>query len=55
MKDLERKGMCDPHIRIFNNRACLSAFYNLFLENTGFVMPDRWIWFSDDLLTRKYE
>jgi len=55
MKNLLGKGICDPHIRIFNNKAYLYASHDLSPENSGFVMPDWWIWSSDDLVHWQYE
>ena len=42
-------GVCDPHVRIINNRAYLYATHDRSLHNTHFIMDDWWIWSSPDL------
>jgi len=49
------KGVCDPHIKIFNNKAYLYATHDFSVDNKGFVMKDWWIWSSDDLVNWKHE
>lgn len=44
------RGVTDPHIRIFNNRAYLYASHDQSAENDRFVMRDWQIWSSDNLL-----
>lgn len=48
---IRNKGVCDPHIHIFNGRAYLYASHDYSPENTGFCMKDWQIWSSDDLVT----
>lgn len=43
------RGVCDPHVRIFDDRAYLYASHDASPENRGFVMNDWWVWQSDDL------
>ena len=42
-------GLCDPHVRIFNNSAYLYATHDASPSNASFVMNDWWIWRSEDL------
>jgi len=49
------RGVNDPHIHIFNNRAYLYASHDDSIDNTKFVMKDWWVWSSDDLLNWKHE
>ncbi|MHB1461602.1 MAG: family 43 glycosylhydrolase [Armatimonadota bacterium] len=44
------KGVCDPHVRIYNNRAWLYATHDASVNNTGFTMHDWWVWSSTDLV-----
>ena len=48
-------GVCDPHVRIFNDRAYLYATHDKAPDNPRFTMEDWWIWSSDDLITWKHE
>lgn len=48
-------GVCDPHIRIYNDRAYLYATHDKSAQSTKFVMDDWWIWSSDDLVNWKHE
>jgi beta-xylosidase len=52
---LPGKGVCDPHVRIFDGRVYLYATHDMSPENTGFCMEDWWIWSCDDLLDWKHE
>ena len=52
---LPGKGVCDPHIRIFNNRAWLYATHDASASNTGFTMHDWWVWSSSDLVNWTHE
>lgn len=49
------KGVNDPHIRIFDGKAWLSATHDKSIDNTGFIMEDWWIWSSEDLVNWKLE
>jgi arabinoxylan arabinofuranohydrolase len=42
-------GLCDPHVRIFNNSAYLYATHDANPSNDSFVMNDWWVWHSEDL------
>ena len=48
-------GVCDPHIRIYNNRAWLYATHDASVGNTGFTMYDWWVWSSTDLVNWTHE
>jgi arabinoxylan arabinofuranohydrolase len=52
---IQGKGVCDPHIRIFNDKAYLYATHDKSAENKKFIMEDWWIWSSSDLVDWKYE
>ncbi len=43
-------GANDPHIRIIDGKAYLSATHDKSPDNTTFVMEDWWLWSSDDLV-----
>lgn len=47
---LPRSGVCDPHVRIYNERAYLYTTHDRSPDNTQFVMDDWWIWSSPDLV-----
>jgi len=48
-------GVNDPHIRIFDGKAWLSASHDKSADNQGFIMEDWWLWSSDDLVNWKQE
>jgi arabinoxylan arabinofuranohydrolase len=48
-------GLCDPHIRIFHDRAYLYATHDRSEESTDFAMDDWWIWSSSDLVNWTHE
>ncbi len=48
-------GANDPHIRIIDGMAYLSASHDKSIANKGFVMEDWWLWSSDDLVNWKHE
>lgn len=48
-------GLCDPHVRIYNDRAYLYATHDKSPESKGFVMEDWWIWSSPDLVDWRHE
>jgi len=52
---IPNKGVNDPHIRIFDGKAWLSATHDKSIDNTGFIMEDWWIWSSEDLVNWKLE
>ena len=52
---IPNKGVNDPHIRIFDGKAWLSATHDKSIENSGFIMEDWWIWSSDDLVNWELE
>jgi hypothetical protein len=47
---IKNKGANDPHIRIFNDKAYLSASHDHSIEDKKFRMDDWWLWSSDDLV-----
>jgi len=49
------KGLCDPQIRVYGNKAFLYATHDTSPNNKGFRMDDWWIWSSSDLVNWKYE
>ena len=49
------KGVNDPHIHIFDDRAYLYASHDHDIDNPKFVMKDWWVWSSDDLLNWEHE
>ena len=52
---IPNKGANDPHIRIFNNKAYLSASHDKSIESKSFSMDDWWLWSSDNLVDWKLE
>lgn len=49
------RGMNDPHIHIYHDRAYLYASHDASITNTKFVMEDWQVWSSDDLLDWRHE
>lgn len=49
------RGVCDPHIHIFGNKAYLFASHDSSCENTTWLMADWQIWSSEDLISWEYE
>ena len=49
------KGLCDPQVRVYNDRAWLYATHDFSIKNTTFVMYDWWVWSSSDLVNWTYE
>ena len=49
------RGVCDPHVRIFNDTAYLYATHDRSPDNTFFAMDDWWIWSSPDLVNWTHE
>ncbi len=52
---IPNKGANDPHIRIADGRAYLSASHDRFIDNDRFIMDDWWLWSSEDLVEWKLE
>jgi beta-xylosidase len=52
---IPNKGANDPHIRIIDGKAWLSASHDKSINNKKFVMEDWWMWSSDDLVNWKPE
>ena len=52
---IPNKGANDPHIRIIEGKAYLSASHDKSADNTKFIMEDWWLWSSDDLVNWKLE
>ena len=49
------KGLCDPQVRVYGNRAYLYATHDESPGTKDFIMHDWWIWSSSDLVNWKYE
>lgn len=52
---IPNKGANDPHIRIIDGKAYLSASHDKSSDNKRFTMEDWWLWSSDDLVNWKLE
>lgn len=52
---IPNRGVCDPHILIFNHRAYLYATHDRSRDSRQFLMDDWWVWSSDDLVEWKLE
>lgn len=50
MRDTWNQGVCDPHIHIFENKAYMYASHDASILSKRFVMPDWWVWSSEDLI-----
>lgn len=48
-------GVCDPHVRVYGERAYLYATHDYSKDNTTYRMDDWWIWSSDDLQNWTHE
>ncbi|MBN1436807.1 MAG: family 43 glycosylhydrolase [Sedimentisphaerales bacterium] len=48
-------GLCDPHIRIYNDRAYLYATHDKSAQSERFIMEDWWIWSTPDLINWQHE
>ncbi len=44
------QGANDPHIRVIDGKAYLSASHDKSINNEKFIMEDWWLWSSDDLV-----
>ena len=49
------KGLCDPQVRVYGDKAYLYATHDTSPNNKGFRMDDWWVWSSSDLINWKYE
>ena len=52
---IPNRGVNDPHIHIYNNKAYLYATHDRSIESTGFAMDDWWVWSSGDLVNWQLE
>ncbi len=52
---IPNKGANDPHIRIIDGKAYLSASHDKASGSEGFTMEDWWLWSSDDLVNWEQE
>lgn len=52
---IPNKGANDPHIRIIDGKAYLSASHDKSADNKKFIMEDWWLWSSEDLVNWKLE
>lgn len=52
---IPNRGVNDPHIRIIDGKAYLSATHDKSIENDRFIMDDWWLWSSYDLVEWKFE
>ena len=43
-------GLCDPHIRVYDDHVYLYATHDADPKNTDFVMHNWWVWHSEDLV-----
>lgn len=48
-------GLCDPHVRVYRDKAYLYATHDRSPESKRFAMDDWWIWSSPDLIEWKHE
>jgi len=49
------KGLCDPQVRVYNDKVFLYATHDATPNSKVFCMNDWWIWSSTDLVNWKYE
>jgi hypothetical protein len=52
---IPNRGANDPHIRIIDGKAYLSASHDKSADNKQFIMEDWWLWSSDDLVNWELE
>lgn len=52
---IQDRGVCDPHVHIFEDRAYLYASHDDSRDNTDYVMTDWQVWSSSDLVTWEHE
>ncbi|MDQ8200148.1 family 43 glycosylhydrolase [Pelagicoccus enzymogenes] len=55
LEQLQRYGVTDPQVRIYQDTAYLYASHDEHPDNTEFVMPDWQVWSSKDLVNWQYE
>ncbi len=55
MRIIHNKGVCDPHVHIFNGKAYMFSTHDRCPGNPDFRMDDWRIFSSDDLVNWKYE
>ncbi len=48
-------GLCDPHVRVYGDRAYLYATHDRGPDSETFAMDDWWIWSTTDLITWQHE
>lgn len=44
------RGVCDPHVRIYDNHIYMCATHDASPKSTHFVMHNWWVWHSTDLV-----
>jgi len=49
------RGVTDPHVRIFGDRAYMYATHDRSPDNDRFTMDDWWVWSSPDLVRWRHE
>ena len=52
---IPNRGVNDPHIRIFGDKAYLYATHDKSATNDSFIMEDWWVWSSRDLVNWELE
>lgn len=52
---ISNRGANDPHVRIIDGKAYLSASHDKSIDNKQFCMEDWWLWSSDDLVNWQLE
>ena len=52
---VENRGLCDPHMVIYGDRAYAYATHDFSPANRKFVMKDWWVWSSADLVNWREE
>ncbi len=50
---VQNVGLCDPEVRVYDNRAYLYATHDSVHAGHNFEMHDWWVWSSDDLINWK--
>lgn len=52
---IQRKGICDPHVHVFDDTAYLYASHDNSIDNKDWLMSDWQIWASKDLINWEYQ
>lgn len=52
---VRNKGLCDPQVRVYDNKIYLYATHDASPGTKDFIMHDWWIWSTTDLVNWKYE